>query len=106
MYEPCPLLAAAMAVFASLKLAPTLSLIMGRLEANDLAVRRRRGSEEFGPLEPIHRQKTDPPSSPRLPRPRREATLGQMLLAGVWSRAIARLALKWLRALADAGLRP
>ncbi len=38
--------------------------------------------------------------------PRRDANLGQMLLAGVWSRAIAPLALKRLRALADAGLRP
>src|SRR5271166_2520861 len=105
MYESCPLLAAPMTALAPLKLAPTLSLIMRRLGADDLAARRRRGSEGFGPLEPKHRQETGPPSSPRLPRPRRDATLGQMQLAGAWSRAIA-LALKRLRALADAGLRP
>src|SRR5271166_711608 len=52
MYESCPLLAAPMTALAPLKLAPTLSLIMRRLGADDLAARRRRGSEGFGPLEP------------------------------------------------------
>src|SRR5208337_2843156 len=106
MNESCLLLAAPMAALAHLKLAPTLSLRVRRFETDDLAAHRQRDSEGLGPLEPKHRQETEPPSSPRLPRPRRDATLGQMLLAGVWSRAIAPLALKRLRALADAGLRP
>src|SRR5208283_1282917 len=106
MNESCPLQAVPMAALAPLKLAPTLSLRMTRFEVEDLATHRQRGSEGLGPLEPEHRQDTEPPSSPRLPRPRRDATLGQMLLPGVWSRAIAPLALKRLRALADAGLRP
>ena len=106
MNESCLLLAAPMAALAPLKLAPTLSLTMRRFEADDLAARRQRGLEGLGPLGPKHRQETEPPFSPRLPRPRRDAIFGQMLLAGVWSRAIAPLALKRLRALADAGLRP
>ncbi len=51
-----------------------------------------RGSEEFGPLDamPPHQQGTDPPSSLRMPQPRHDATLDQMLLAGALSRRIAR----------------
>jgi hypothetical protein len=108
MLEPRPLVAAPTAALAALKLAPTLLLTMRRLGADDAAARQRRGSEEFGPLDtmPQHQQGTDLLSSPRMPQPRHDATLDQMLLGGAWSRTIARLGLKRLPALADVGLRP
>jgi hypothetical protein len=77
-------------------LAPTkegriLPVLVQRLGADDVTARRRRGSEEFGPLEMMpHQQGTDPSYSQRTPQPRHDATLGQMLLAGAWSQAIAR----------------
>ena len=73
----------------------TLPRLVRRLGAYDVTTPRGRGSEEFGPLETIpHQQGTDPPSSPRKPRPRHDATLDQIPLAGIWSRTIARVGLK------------
>ncbi len=108
MFDPCPLVAAPTAALAPVKLGRTLLLIIRPLGADDVTARRGRGSEEFGPLDamPQHQQGTDPPSSLRMPQPRHDATLDQMLLAGAWSRAIARLGLTSLPALTDAGLRP
>jgi len=93
MIDPRPLVAAPTAALAPVKLGQTLLLIMRRLGADDVTARRGRGSEEFCPLDatPQHQQWTDPPSSPRKPQPLHDATLDQMLLAGAWSRTIARL---------------
>ena len=94
------------AALAPVKLGRTLLQIVRRLGTDDVTARRGRGSEECGPLDamPLHQQGTDPPSSPRMPQPRHDATLYQMLLAGVWSLTIARLGLTSLPALTDAGL--
>ena len=80
---------------APAKVAQTLLLLVRSLGAYDVTPPRGRGSEEFGPLETIpHQQRTDPPSSPRKPQPRHDATLDQIPLAGIWSRTIARVGLK------------
>ena len=80
---------------APAKVAQTLLLLVRSLGADDVTTPRGRGSEEFGPLETMpHQQGTDPPSSPRKPQPRHDATLDQIPLAGIWSRTIARVGLK------------
>ena len=94
------------AALALVKLAAALRIPWG-LGAETVAVRRGRGSEEFGPLDtmPQHQQATDPLSSRQIPQPRHDATLDKTLPAWGCSQTIARLGLKPLPALADAGLR-
>jgi hypothetical protein len=107
MFDLCLSTSAPTVALAAAKVAQTLLLLVRRLEADDVTERRRRGSEEFGPLDAMpHQQGTDPPSSHRKPQPQHDATLDQIPLAGIWSRTIARLSLMWSPALADAGLRP
>ena len=95
MFGLCLSTSAPTVALAPAKVALSLQRIRGRLGADDTTTRRGRGSEEFGPLEtmPQHQPGTDPPSSPRKPPTRHDATLDQILLAGTWSRTIARLGL-------------
>ena len=108
MLDPIALAPEPTAALAHVKVGPSLLWVGGRLGADDAAVRRARGSEEFGPLDamPQHQRATDLPSSPRMAQPRHDATLDQILLAGIWFQTIVRLGLKWSPALAGAGLRP
>jgi hypothetical protein len=107
MLDLCLSMSAPTVALAPEKVALSLQRIRVRLRADDAAVHRGRGSEGFGPLEamPQHQRANDPSSSHQTPQPLHDATLGQMLLAGAWSRTMARLGLMW-PALADAGLRP
>lgn len=80
---------------------------MRRLGADDVAALQGRGSEEFDPLDarPQHQPETDLTSRPRMPQPRPDGTLVELLLAGSWSQTVVRTGLSWLSASADAELR-
>jgi hypothetical protein len=90
-------LAPARTAWALAKVALGLQRVLpARLRADDAAVRRGRGSEEFDPSDAmVQHQRANYLCSRRTPQPLRDPTLGQMLLAGAWSRTIARLGLKW-----------
>ena len=83
---------ALVAAFAHAKLDPTLKRMMRRLEADDLAALRGRGSGEFDPLDatPQHQPETDLISRPRMSQPRQDGTLVRLLLAGSWSQTVVR----------------
>ena len=75
MLDPIALALEPTAALVPVKVGPSLPRIGGRLGADDAAVRRARGSEEFGPLDamPQHQRGADPPSSPRMGQSRHDA---------------------------------
>jgi hypothetical protein len=90
MLDLCLSTSAQTVALAPAKVAPSPQRLRGRLGADDVTTGRGRGSEGFGPLEamPPHQRVTDLLSAHRPPQPRPDATLGQMLPAGAWSRSI------------------
>lgn len=106
-FDPRPLGHALTAASAHATLDSTLRRKIGRLGADHRSPFGGQGSEEFDPLAAMrrHHRRAELTSWPRMSQRLHDETLVQMLRAGSWHPTIARLGLKWLPVLADAGLR-